>query len=163
MEYNFLRMWGIDWADHKLHLYADKEALLITYTVWMSWKGDLVIRNNSLKVLGKTGEGRLDYQTKHSSTELVDDGAASVLDIFMDQGLVRGSMGLELVKEGLGLHGVRCVGCGRCGGRSLVGWLGWREDRRSSPLSDAGQAGGRRTRERNEVGHYWASTCYFTV
>ena len=90
MENNFPRLRGIDWADQELHLNADKEALVVTNTVWMAWEGDLMICNNSLEVLGETGEGRFDDQTKHSSTELVDDGAASVLDILLDQGLVRG-------------------------------------------------------------------------
>ena len=90
MENNFPRLRGIDWADQELHLNADKEALVVTNTVWMAWEGDLVIRNNSLVVLRETGKSRFDNQTKHSSTELVDDGAASVLDILLDQGLVRG-------------------------------------------------------------------------
>ena len=70
-----------------------------------------MISNYSLKVLGETGEGRLDDQAKHSGAELVDDGAASVLENFLNQGLVRGGVGLELVEEGLGFHRVRCVGC----------------------------------------------------
>ena len=111
MENNFPRLRGIDWADQELQLYADKEALVVTNTVWMAWEGDLVIRNNSLVVLRETGKSGFDNQTKHSSTELVDDGAASVLENFLNQGLVRGGVGLELVEEGLGFHRVRCVGC----------------------------------------------------
>ena len=70
-----------------------------------------MVSNNSLKVLGETGEGRLDDQAKHSGAERVDDGATFVLENFFNQGLVRGGVGLELVEEGLGFHRVRCVGC----------------------------------------------------
>ena len=73
-----------------------------------------MISNYSLKVLGETGEGRLDDQAKHSGAELVDDGAASVLENFLNQGLVRGGVGLELGEDGLGFHRVRCVRCRGC-------------------------------------------------
>ena len=78
--------------------------MLISHIFWMAWEGDLVACSNSDKVFGEGREGRFDDEAKHTSIELVDDCAPSVLDLLLDHGLVGGGVRLELVEEGLWFH-----------------------------------------------------------
>ena len=64
----------------------------------------MVASSNSVEVLGEGREGRFNNETKHTSIELVDDCAPPILDLLLDQSLVRGGVRLELVEEVLWFH-----------------------------------------------------------
>ena len=107
---------------------------------------NFVAGNNSDKVLRETREGRFDNQSKHTSIELVDDGATTVLNFLLYQSLVWGGVRLQFAEESFGFHCERGV---RSRGRYVRGWLGGGENCLSSPLSDTAEASRGRTREWN--------------
>ena len=64
----------------------------------------MVASSNSVEVLGEGREGGFDNKTKHTSIELVNGCAPPILDLLLDQSLVRGGVRLELAEEVLWLH-----------------------------------------------------------
>ena len=85
--------------------------MLVTDIGGVAWQEDLVVVYDPDIVLGEGGEGRLDDEGEHTRVEGVDDGAATVLNLLLDQRLVLAGVRLDLAEESLGCHGVRGVRC----------------------------------------------------
>ena len=125
----------------ELNLDIHKKSLSVPGDVRSMWERNLVTISNSREVPGEGREGRFYNQGEHASREMEDDVFSSILHFLSYQRLVRGGLGLQLVKEVASLaslHRRFVEGAGETLGGELGGWLGGSPGSLSSPLPDLG-------------------------
>ena len=86
------------YLNKEVQLDTDKEALVVPLMIRVMGESDFVATNDSTKVLREAREGRFYHQSKHTSIELVDDGATTVLYFLLYQGLVWGGVRLQFAE-----------------------------------------------------------------